>query len=395
MEFIKVEKKQPAESESATSEPTKADSGQRQFKSGKTSKKNITARPILVRASEVEEKAIQWLWENKIPGGMLSLIAGLGGLGKSFWTIYMTAVITNGWDWADGSPCEKGSVLFFYGEEGIADTYKRRFRGNGVDQSKVVFLNGAEWIDEDNERSERDVTLDMVDVIEQSIKDTAEATGLPVKMVVIDPIANYWGGIKENSNAEVRAVLKPLQHLAERTGTAFVLIQHTGKGDKEHAQQRVLGSTGIVAACRSVWGVYADPDEKGKRIFAPVKVNCGYDHTAVSYRIIPPEGRVDIIETGIQKTGDDIESARQVARAGRKPDKHDDCAEWLPTVLADGEKPAKEIYELGKAEGFSERLIKDVKKSLGIESVRECKNDPWRWRLPPDSDDFSQCKNAD
>jgi len=267
-------------------------------------------RPRLIRVSDVEEKPVQWLWDNKIPCGGLSLITGLGGIGKSFLTVYMTAIITNGWDWLSGkedsAPCEKGSVLFFYGEEGIADTYKKRFRANGADQSNIIFLDGAELIDENKECSEIDVTLANVGVIEAAIADTAKMTGLPVKMVVIDPVSNYWGGVKENSNAEVRSVLKPLQHLAERTGTAFVLIQHTGKGDKDHAQQRVLGSTGIVAACRSVWGVFVDPDDKGNRLFVPIKINCGYGHTAISYRIVPPDGTVEIIASGIQKTGDDI-----------------------------------------------------------------------------------------
>ena|GEM_PF-6894799 len=100
-------------------------------------------------------------------------------------------------------------------------------------------------VDQNGERSEIDITLLDIAEIERAIEDTANITGLPVLMVVIDPISNYWGGIKENSNAEVRSVLKPLQHLAEKTETAFVLIQHTGKADKEYAQQRVLGSTGM------------------------------------------------------------------------------------------------------------------------------------------------------
>jgi len=52
------------------------------------------------------------------------------------------------------------------------------------------------------------------------------------------------------------------------------------------------------------------------------------------------------------------------------------------------------IKSVRKAEGFSERLINEVKKSLGVVFVRECKTDTWRWRLPPDLDDFSHCQNT-
>jgi RecA-family ATPase len=173
-----------------------------------------------------------------------------------------------------------------------------------------MFLEGIERTDGNGEHFDTDVTLGMITEIEQAIKRTAKETKLPVKMVVIDPIANYWGNIQENSNAEVRSVLKPLQMLAEKTGVACIMIQHIGKGDKAHAQQKVLGSTGIVAVCRAVWGVYQDTEDKSLCLFAPVKINCGHNHTAVSYRIMPPDGKVEIIDGNIENlTGDDIESA--------------------------------------------------------------------------------------
>ena len=245
-----------------------------------------------------------------------------------------------------------------------------RFECNGVDRSKVVFWDGM--VDENNERS--DVSLKMIDDIENAINATAEKTGVPVQMVVVDPISNFWGGVNENSNAEVRSVLRRLQRLAEKTGVAFVLIQHTGKSGKPHAQQKVLGSTGIVAACRAVWGVFIDPDDRGVRIFAPVKVNFGYNHTAVSYRISVPDGKVEIIDGSIPDwTADDIEAAQKAARRearSQRPTKREECAMWLWTVLANGEKPVKEIYELGKIKGYSERTIDRVKSELEIESKR-------------------------
>jgi len=208
-------------------------------------------------------------------------------------------------------------------------------------------------------------------------------------MVVIDPISNYWGGIKENSNEDVRSVLKPLQLLAERTGVAFVMIQHFGKGDKEYAQQQILGSTGIVAACRAVWGVYVDPNDKGKLIFAKVKINCGYGHTAVSYRIAPPDGRVEIVEASIENlTGDDIasEQRRTKAGAGRPATERNACAALLVEKLKDGRKPSSELKKLLSAEGFSRDTIKAARESLGVEVFRDSDAKCWFWHLPPDPD---------
>ncbi len=363
-------------------EQSKPDSRQQQSK-------KVEKRLRLTLSSEVVEKEITWLWCNKIPCGMLSLIAGLAGVGKSFWTVYMTAVITNGWDWPDGSPCERGSVLFFYGEEGIADTYKKRFQANGADQSKIVFLNGIESIDENKGHSEIDVTLEMVAEIEQAVKETAEKTGLFVKMVVIDPISNYWGNTKEDSNTGVRSVLKPLQLLAEKTGVAFVLIQHVGKGEKTYAQQRVLGSTGIVAACRSVWGIFIDPVDKDKRIFAKLKVNCGFNHTAVSYKIVPPDGKVEIVEASIEGlTGDDIESVRKAAQQvsqGRPPKAVAEVMAWLQNFLADGPKPSKVIMKEAKAKSFSKSTLDRAKENLSIKPKKDGMGG-WTWELPSPED---------
>jgi len=209
--------------------------------------------------------------------------------------------------------------------------------------------------------------------IRYAINATAEKTGVPVRMAVVDPISNYLGDTNENSNVAVRSVLKRLQRLADKTGIAFVFIQHTGKSGKPHAQQKVLGSTAIVAACRSVWGVFVDPDDRNVRLFAPVKVNVGYQHTAVSYRI-SPGGKVEIIDGSIPDlTADDIESAQQAARRearSQRSSKRNECAMWLWTVLTDGEKPVNQIYELGKAQGYSERTIDRAKAELEVGSRR-------------------------
>jgi hypothetical protein len=172
-------------------------------------------------------------------------------------------------------------------------------------------------------------------------------------LVVIDPIANYWGNVKENSNAEVRSVLKPLQRLAEKTGAAFLLIQHTGKGDKEHAQQRVLGSTGIVASCRTVWGIYP-ATEKRHRYFAPIKTNVCIEPTAVEF-VVNREagGQVEIVNAAVEKTGDDLEEdRRELIRRGPQSDKLEKCKEWLSDFLASGEVESGTVKTDG--EGFED-----------------------------------------
>ncbi len=351
---------------------------------------DVIRRPRLIDPNTLEEKETDWLWPNKIPLGELSLLAGMPGQGKTFWSCYMTAIITNGWNWADGTPCPQGSVLFFYGEDSIDRVYKPRLRANGADQSKVRFLDGVEVLQPGKDVAEVAFSIGNVEDIEAAIVGTERETGSPVRLVVIDPIANYWGDVKENSNAEVRSVLKPLQRLAERTGAAFLLILHTGKGDKDHAQQRVLGSTGIVASCRAVWGLYPAP-EKWHRYFAPVKANGCIEPTTVEFTIDRTAGgQVQIVSGSLEMTGDNIESDLRSLRQQRGPkaEKLEECCDWLQEFLRAGERPANEVMEAAEEAGFSKGTIRRAKESCGVVSQKETFSKRWIWTLfsTPDED---------
>jgi hypothetical protein len=346
-------------------------------------------KPRLIDPSKVEKQPIRWLWENRIALGMLTLIAGMGGLGKTFWTVYLTAVITNGWDWADGKKCEKGSVIFFYGEDGLADTLKARFEANGVKEENVRILDGAEYFNSaEAEGTEVDFTLARLDVIALAIDETTRQTGLPVKMIVVDPISNYWGDVNENHNAEVRSVLKPLARLAEQRNISIVSIQHTGKStDKEYAQHRILGSTGIVAAHRSVFGVYPTKSETGDKhlLFAPVKNNIAINPTSIKYVIHVPDGQVQIIDCEVEKNGDDIERENRLQFYKPEKNKLDDCVKWLQDYIGTEEKPAADIYDTGKAKDFSKSTIDRAKKELEIKSKKTGFQGTFLWSLPDEN----------
>ena len=104
------------------------------------------------------------------------------------------------------------------------------------------------------------------------------------------------------------------------------------------SQNQVLESVGIVNTARSVWQIYRDKQDKDLLYFAPSKTNDCIDPKTVSYRILPPHGRVEIIGTDIEKTADDfMHEAQQGAPRGRKPEKLECCITWLNEFIADGE----------------------------------------------------------
>ena len=163
--------------------------------------------PRLIDMSKVKPMPKKWFWHNKIPYGDLTVLAGLPKKGKSVITIYAAAHASQGKAWPDGTSCEHGSVLFFSGEDSIS-VCQKRLEANGADLTKIRILDGAQYfLPDGTEGTEMEITLSNLSVIESAINQTEQETGLPVGLVIIDPLSNFLGTANENNNLEVRRVL--------------------------------------------------------------------------------------------------------------------------------------------------------------------------------------------
>ena len=349
--------------------------------------------PRLIDVSKLDTTPLEWLWDNKFPYDNLSLIAGMPKIGKSVLTIYMAATISQGRKWCDGSPCERGSVLFFAGED-TPEEYARRLESNGADLTKVRILEGAELCEGTNPRKEIDITLASINVLEATIDMMAKETGLPVRMIVIDPISNFWGEVNENSNSGVRSVLFPLQQFFQRRKQkiAPILVHHLRKTGDSHAQQRVTGSVGITGTARNIWGVYIDPKDPAvkqsekKRYLVHFDGNVCVDPTGIAYLLVRPGNRVDVVDAAVEQRGDDFEAAWLNAKPGkgRPPEELRKAMAWLVSFLGNGEKPFKKIAAAWEEAGHSEYTVRKAAKQLGVVKRHEGfgKDKVAYWSLP-------------
>ena len=359
MEFIKMEKKQQAESESATPE-------------------SLTQyRVSLIWDGDITDKPDNWLLPNMFSMGEISIIAGQGGIGKTFFTCFLASLVTNGYKWNDIN-VPQGGVLFF-APEGRHDKFRTRLLANGVKRELYAILEGKKVYCEKTKECYIDpVFFSDTVAIEKALDEFEKATETPVKMLVADPIGSFMGDTKTCRDSEVRRALKPLEQVAQRRDIALIFVAHTGKAQHFSSQNRVLDSVGIVNMARAVWMVFKDPDDEYLRILAPSKGNDLIDPKAVSYRIAEG-GQVQIVDVELDKHADDfIAQERQNGMATKVAE----AADWLTEFLRDGAKPVNEIYELGAARGFSKSTLNRAKKELGIESTRESVNAPWYWKLP-------------
>jgi len=323
---------------------------------------------------DVETKSIRWLWEKRIALGKLSLIAGPAGLGKSLITTDLAARVTTGGHWPiDDTACPMGSVAFLQAEDDVADTIKPRLEAAGADVSKVIVIEGV--IDNEKDRAiSFQADIERLGQLIRGLKDC--------RLIVIDPVSAYMDGVDSHKNAEVRSFLRPLKDLAEKTATAIILVSHLNKNVGQSALDRISGSNGLPAICRSVFNVSKDQDDEDLRLFVPVKNNIGIDRGAFTYRIEADDNGIARIEWGdtlLDITADEaISQSKDESRSAV-----DEAVDFLQQELNNGRMKVLDLKSRAESYGIKWSAIRRAQKQLNIEAHREGGRDGhWYWSFP-------------
>lgn len=263
------------------SPPKKQETKNRQQGDGSSTQ---AASPELIRLrmqmlSGMKAKPVYWLVDRKIPSGKISLIAGIGGTGKSTLVRHLIACLTTGRP-AFGLEYEAPppvDVLLISVEDSPSDTIVPHLRAEKADLQRVHMVLGSEQAD----GTVCAFSLMEVGLIAKTIREMPT-----IKLIVIDPIMSFVGraGLNENSSSEVRTILDPLMNLADETGVAILLIAHLNKSTTAAATNRIVGSTSFRDACRTVYFVCSNPDEPGQRLLTSVKENVpGLDTRTIGF----------------------------------------------------------------------------------------------------------------
>jgi RecA-family ATPase len=209
-----------------------------------------------VKLSEVETRQIEWLWPNRIPFGKITILDGDPGIGKSLLAITIAACISTGRRLPDGTPGWQGGIILIAPEDSAEDTIKSRMEAAGCDPSQVLLLNSVLYFDEKK-----------VDIYERPFSLSRDLKDLEIEirrnnavLVVIDPLMAVLGrNIDSSRDQDIREVFTPLAQLAERTGSAILIIRHLNKGNSANILYRGSGSIGIIASARMGLLVAQDP----------------------------------------------------------------------------------------------------------------------------------------
>lgn len=224
-------------------------------------------------ADEIVAEHIQWLWPGYLPSNRLIVFAGSSTQGKSPVTVDLAARVSRGMSWPCGAENTLGprSVLMLSAEDDWSDTVKPRLMLAGADCKKIGQLNVSVVGDSDVLRSAR-LDTDAA-LLEKAIIKVGD-----VGLVIIDPITNYLGKVKMNSEDEVRPMMMPLSIICQKHEVCMIVICHTNKrSDTTSAQQRVMGAGSFVGVSRGLYLFDADKDEEDK-----------FSHVMMAERIVAP-----------------------------------------------------------------------------------------------------------
>jgi hypothetical protein len=187
---------------------------------------------------------ISWTVEDLWTAGDIGLLVGDGGSFKSTAAVAMAAAIAGGYPVWGRFPAERRPVLIVSAEDPMGVVMMRLesfVAGHGWDRDRVL----------GNVHLFATPELTLSDVRWQAHL-AAEAKRLDVGLVILDPLADLLAG-DENSNTDVRPVIKWARALGASTKAGIAIVHHAGKaGTDKRPLDRIRGASALASAARTI-----------------------------------------------------------------------------------------------------------------------------------------------
>lgn len=329
-------------------------------------------------ASAITPVSIEWLWQDFLPLGALSLLYGPEGDGKSTLTMMLAAMVTLGTlpGALEGQPAFVEVVAYEDDPQGVLVP---RLMAAGADLDRVL-IHG------DNTGGG---LLTLPDDVAR-FKEQIAARGS--KLLIIDPLPDALReGLKDNNNGDVRRGIVPLHRMAQELGIAVLGITHPNKGATD-AANKVMGSKAWRSVPRSVLLYGRDPDDLTgpTRVVAVSKANyAGKPARRISVESVEVEGvEHPQPRATIQGATDYTDADLMLANAGAtkgEPIKgrggQQAAGEKLIYRLLEdggGEVAAKVAYAAGEAAGIPEATMRRARQGVGVTVERGM----WKLNVP-------------
>lgn len=304
----------------------------------------------------VKSKDVDWLWTGRIPLGMLTLIAGHPGTGKSFFTTWLAAKLSRG-ERLPGSdstikPC---STLLIAAEDDPESTIKPRLEANGADMSKIVFF-----------KEPLKFSLDSIRPLEKAMDKNPD-----IRDIVIDPLTAFLGTrVDYFKDPDVRLKLIPLKELAQERKLSIQGVVHFNKKEDSELITRIGGSMAFAGVARSVLGVSYDSreteeDNQDTRLLSSLKMNLARKPDTLAFKI-NTNLKIDFDPRPVNIDADTLFSKE----SREKKQKQSMTDIWLINYLEENPKTlSREIIKAAGEEGIPQASIYRSKSKLENQKI--------------------------
>ncbi|MHB1473055.1 MAG: AAA family ATPase [Dermatophilaceae bacterium] len=238
---------------------------------------------LVVPYAEIDPKGVDWLWEGRIPLGVITVLQGDPKVGKSTLWVEIAAHVSTGTPWPDGSACPKGNVIVLSVEDMAAQTIRPRLDAAGADVHRVGELQAVVEYGTDG-NGDPTVTWRLANLGDLSFLERA-VTEAHASLLVVDVLMGCLPGkVDSYRDQDIRSLLGPLAKMAEKHRLSVLLLRHLIKGHGGNALYGGGGSIGISGAARSILTVARDADDPSRRNLACIS-NLAEERPVLAYTL--------------------------------------------------------------------------------------------------------------
>jgi arsenate reductase-like glutaredoxin family protein len=347
-----------------------------------------------VRASDVDDEPLEWLWLNKIPKSKATLFVGKPDNGKSLAVVDLIARVTTGRDFPDGEKNTLGprEVMYAFTEDDEKQTVIPRLKAAQADLTKVIFHHTV--VDAEGVKRELSLQDDAATLRKKLIANP------DIVLLVLDPITAFVGDADINHGKEIRPVLQALKKALEKSDVTCVGVIHCNKRSDVDALGKILGDSAVAGVCRAAWDFSRDPDNKDEFMMTHIKGNLSKKRSGMRYAT---EGVMITLSSGKQQehphikwlaeceedANEMLNKTREKAKSGGEDTKKILAKALLNTMLESVGAYARDIFtKANDSEGLSEATIKRASYEMGVRKER--RPEGWWWSLPANVDAITQ-----
>lgn len=322
--------------------------------------------PRVVSVADIQEIDAEWLIDDVMPRGQISIWGGDGGEGKGFVVCDTIAGLTTGrpclldmqvtrqgfTDYSQLHVRDPATVLYLSGEDSFEVTLRRRLRKAGADMTRVFTMNFTSQLD-------AGITTGSA-ALEQVIE-----TYRP-DLLVLDPLESFLDeSVKMSERNAMRQSLRPLLKFGEQYGLTTLIVAHSNKGKNVWGRKRLADSSDLWDIARSVFLLGRTPDKH--RYMSHEKSNYGPLQKTIIFDITPDE-RVSFVDYS-ELTDRDFVLAASWDTQGKST--RSDAKDIILDALRQSNDPVPtaEIDELAQAIGITESTLKRAKTELKKDGV--------------------------